>query len=467
LKSPAQLLQENFPFEPTFGQSEVFALLDQFLRQKEDGKHVFLLKGYAGTGKTTLVSQLVSVLPQVGYDYKLIAPTGRAAKVIASYSKKSSSTIHRLIYMHSSDGDQNFFMFRLKKNFYTRTVFIVDEASMISDDPDTGEKGLLTDLIKFVFEKKSNKLLIIGDGAQLPPVKKELSPALDGDYLERKFDVQLIQYELKDVVRQEKESGILKNATQLRQLLVKNNYKIAFTTKGFSDVFKMTGEKLEEGLRYAYDKFGIENSVVICRSNKAATLYNQYIRRSINFSEEEINAGDLLMVVRNNYSVLSDDSKAGFIANGDFAEVMKVKNFEELYGFRFATLELRLLDVPDQETFEAKVFLDTLHSYQPNLSFDEYKKLQSEVLLDYQDVKSKKELYEKLKVDPYLNALQVKFAYALTCHKSQGGQWNAVFVDQGFLPDDKIDKEYVRWLYTAFTRATDELFLVNFNAQFF
>jgi exodeoxyribonuclease-5 len=467
LALPSELLRSNFPFEPTYGQLDVFKLWDQFIQNRQEEKQIFLLRGFAGTGKTTLVSQLVNILPEVGYDCKLIAPTGRAAKVISSYSKKNAFTIHRVIYSQRSDSDSDYFLFTVRRNFLTNTIFIVDEASMISDDPDTGEKGLLTDLIKFIFEKKHNKLLILGDAAQLPPVKKELSPALDAEYLRRKFDAHVLDYELKEVVRQEKESGILLNATLLREKIFKDDFSLNFKTKGFQDIYRMTGEKMEEGLRYAYRKFGIENSVVICRSNKSATLYNQYIRRTINGSEDEINASDLLMIVRNNYTTLSEDSKAGFLANGDFVEVRKVVDFEEIHGFRFATLELKLLDMPEEQSFEAKVFLDTLHSYNPNLTMEEYKKLQAEVLKDYEDIPTKKERYEKLKKDPYLNALQIKFAYALTCHKSQGGQWNAVFVDQGYLPDDSINREYLRWLYTAFTRATEELYLLNFNAEFF
>jgi exodeoxyribonuclease V len=467
LSSPSKLLQANFPFEPTYGQLEVFKLLDQFILNKEDEKQVFLLKGFAGTGKTTLVGQLVNILNEFGYSYQLLAPTGRAAKVISGYSKKIAYTIHKVIYAQRGDNNSGPLLFRLKKNFYTDTIFIVDEASMISDDADMGENGLLADLVKFVFEKTSNKLLILGDAAQLPPVKKELSPALDGAYLKRRFDFNLLEFELKEVVRQEKESGILMNATALRQNIFSNDLSILFKTKGYKDIYRLTGEKMEEGLRYAYNKYGMENTVIICRSNKSATQYNQYIRRAINFSEEEINAGDMLMIVRNNYDVLPEDSKAGFLANGDFVEVMKVVDFEELYGFRFATLELKLTDFPEQEKFEAKVILDTLHSYTPNLSFEEYRKLQDEVMKDYEDIASKKERFEKIRKDPYLNALQIKFAYALTCHKSQGGQWNAVFVDQGYLTDEQINKEYVRWLYTAFTRATDELYLLNFDAKFF
>jgi exodeoxyribonuclease-5 len=372
-----------------------------------------------------------------------------------------------MIYMQAGEKDENFYSFRLKRNFLHNTVFIVDEASMMSDDPDTGERGLLNDLIRFVFERKSNKLMMIGDAAQLPPVGKELSPALDADYLVGKFSVNLIGFEMKDVVRQEKESGILVNATQLREKIFSGKFSLELSTKGYTDIFRMGGERLEDGLRYAYDKYGTENTVVICRSNKSATMYNQYIRRTIRFSESEIEAGDIVMIVRNNYSVLSEDSKTGFLANGDFAEVTKVVDFKDMYGFRFATLELRLLDVPEQEIFEAKVFLDTLHSFESQLSFADYRKLQTEVMKDHEDIESKKELYEKLAKDPYLNALQIKFAYSLTCHKSQGGQWSAVFVDQGFLKEDMVNKEFLRWMYTAMTRATKELFLVNFAPQFF
>ncbi|MBX9852799.1 MAG: AAA family ATPase [Cytophagaceae bacterium] len=463
---PSEFLQKNFPFPPTYGQQEVFKLFDDFILKKKE-KSTFLLKGFAGTGKTTLVSEFVKTLPQFGYDFKLLAPTGRAAKVIGNYSGKPSSTIHRMIYSNRSDSEDSFFYFKLKRNYFSNTIFIVDEASMISDDPDTGEKGLLADLVRFVFEKKTNKLLLLGDSAQLPPVRKELSPALDAGYLVRYYSLDVIDYELKEVVRQEKESGILRNATSLREKIAKEDLTVELKTAGYPDIYKMRSDKVEEGLRYAYNKYGKENTVMICRSNRSATMYNKYIRTAIQFCEEEINAGDILMIVRNNYTVLPEDSKAGFLANGDFVEVRKVIDFEDIHGFRFATLELKLLDVPDQESFDAKIMLDTLHSYEPNLTFEDFKKLQAQVLKDYQDIPSKKERLEKIKKDSYLNALQVKYAYAMTCHKSQGGQWNAVFVDQGYLPDETITKEYLRWLYTGFTRATDELFLVNFNAKFF
>lgn len=462
----SDLLVANFPFEPTYGQLDVFRLLDKFLAESEDERSAFLLKGYAGTGKTTLISQLVNILPKMNYSFILMAPTGRAAKVMSTYSGKPASTMHKQMYMQKEEGEASF-SFQRKKNYLTKTIFIVDEASMISDDADFGGRGLLTDLVEYVFEKESNKLLIIGDSAQLPPVKQELSPALDGDYLRANFSLDLLEYELKEVVRQMSNSGILMNATSLRENISKGNTKIKFNTKGYPDIFRMTGEKLEDGLRYAYNKYGHKDTIIICRSNKAATQYNEYIRRTINSSEEEINAGDLLMIVRNNYTWISDDSPAGFLANGDFAEVVKIRKFEEFHGLRFATLELKLIDYPQQPAFEAKVILDVLHSFTPNLDQEEYKKLYNSVLLDYQDLQSKKSKAEAMKKDPYLNALQVKFAYALTCHKSQGGQWDAVFIDQGFLKDEMINKEFMRWLYTGITRSVKEVFLLNFHSEFF
>jgi exodeoxyribonuclease-5 len=463
----SELLISNFPFEPTFGQLDTFRLMDKFLTAGEDSRSTFLLKGYAGTGKTTVVSQLVNILPQLGYSFVLIAPTGRAAKVMSTYSGKPASTIHKHIFMQNKEGAETGFSFQRKKNYLSKTIFIVDEASMISDEADFGARGLLTELITYVFEKKSNKLLIIGDSAQLPPVMQELSPALDAEYLRNNFQLDLLEYEMKEVMRQQTASGILANATALRENIRQGNTNIKFQTKGFPDIYKMNGDKLEDGLRYAYNKYGHENTIVICRSNKAATQYNEYIRRTINSSESEINAGDILMVVRNNYTALPDDSPAGFLANGDFAEVIKIKKFEDIHDLRFAVLELKLLDYPLQPSFEAKVILDVLHSFSPNLSQEDYKKLYESVQKDYIEFKSLAAKKEAMKKDPYLNALQIKFAYALTCHKSQGGQWDAVFIDQGFLKDEMLNKEFLRWLYTAVTRSTREVFLVNFHPRFF
>ncbi|MET7259496.1 ATP-dependent DNA helicase [Dyadobacter jiangsuensis] len=467
---PSQLLRRQFPFRPTDGQLRFFEKTNDFLIEEkglERYRDCFLLKGYAGTGKTTIISTLIKVLKNFGYKSVLLAPTGRAAKVMSGYSEKIALTIHKKIYKQTADAFSGTLTFQRQKNYHDNTLFIVDEASMITDDADFGSRSLLADLVEFVFENPGNKLMLVGDTAQLPPVGKELSPALDGDYLERTFYMSVFQEELKEVMRQDEQSGILFNATQLRNQLGAEAADIHITTRSYRDVFKMTGEKLEEGLRYAYDKYGTENSIILTRSNKAAVQYNEYIRRVINFSEDELDAGDRLMVVRNNYNILDEDSPAGFIANGDFVELLKIRKTQEMHGFRFADVTLRLTDYEKQPEFDAKIFLDTLHSPSASMSAEDNKKLYESVQQDYFYIKSKKDRVEALRKDPYLNALQVKFAYALTCHKAQGGQWSAVFIDQGYLPEEQINTEFVRWLYTAITRATDEVFLMNFHQQFF
>lgn len=463
---PSDLLLQRFQHSPTEGQLRLFYQLDHFLLQQED-LHTLLLRGYAGTGKTTAVSALVQVLPRFGYKYMLIAPTGRAAKVMSGYAKRQAFTIHKIIYKHQfSDEDSEYTGSELQKNYSRNTLFIVDEASMLSDAPDGGGYGLLKDLISFVFSGEGNKLMLIGDDAQLPPVHQPSSPALEAAYLRQYHRLTVEEVQLTEVVRQEKSSGILFNATNLRQELIKENPAVLLHTQSFDDSFRMTSERLEDGLRYAYNKYGEENSLIICRSNKAAVQYNQYIRRAIHFSESELDAGDLIMIAKNNYTWLPADSPAGFLANGDFCEVTKIVSFEELYGLRFATVMLRLPDSPDVQPFEAKLILDSLHSQHPALSSEDNKKLYNAVREEQGNMHGK-ELREVLRKDRYLNALQVKFAYALTCHKAQGGQWEAVFVEQGYLTEDKIGKEWVRWLYTAVTRATKELYLINFNKNFF
>jgi len=468
-QSPAHLLAKRFPFNPTAGQQEFFERMGRFLLPEEHERYrdCFLLKGFAGTGKTTLISTLIKVLPKVGLKSVLLAPTGRAAKVMTNYSKRQALTIHRKIYRQISDGDAGSLVFQRQKNYHDDTLFIVDEASMISDDAEVGMNGLLADLVDFVYENPGNRLMLVGDVAQLPPVGKELSPALDADYLERTFDMTVFRQELTEVMRQDVESGILLNATNLRATLTQPDPAVHFTTKGYRDIYKMTGERLEDGMRYAYNKYGRENTIIITRSNKTAVQYNQYVRRVINGAEEELDAGDLLMIVRNNYTVLDDDSPAGFLANGDFVEVMKIRKREEVHGLKFATVMLRLVDYEEQPEFETKIILDTLYSASPSLGREENKQLYESVQKDYLYIKSRRERAEAIRRDPYLNALQVKFAYALTCHKAQGGQWPAVFIDQGYLPNGKVDVDFVRWLYTALTRATDEAFLMNFHPNFF
>ena len=466
-KKPSQILLEKFPFKPTEGQRKLFLLFDQFLSKPRGQRATLMLRGYAGTGKTSVLSALVKALPQFDYRSVLLAPTGRAAKVMASYTGRKAFTIHKLIYQRTADPFSGRIEFKRKRNYFKKTLFIIDESSMISDEAGLAGDSLLYDLITFVFEDENNKLMLIGDTAQLPPVGQMLSRGLDPDYLasDYRLDIQLI--ELSEVMRQGLQSGILLNATAIRDELQKKEFTISFRTREFTDIYRMTGEKLEDGLRYAYDKFGKENAVVITRSNREAVQYNQYIRRNIFFYENEIEAGDFLMIVKNNYYFLGEDAPAGFLANGDFVEIMRVVDFEEMYGLRFATLELRLLDYPEQPNFEAKVILDTLHAATPALPNDEHQKLYQQVLTDYQDAESKKEQMEAVRADMYMNALQVKFAYALTCHKSQGGQWDAVFVSQGYLKDDQVNREYLRWLYTAITRAKSELYLMNFIPEFF
>jgi exodeoxyribonuclease-5 len=466
LPKPSELLRKNFPFQPTMGQANFFVKMDEFFRKPAEDKPVFILKGYAGTGKTSLMSAVVKVLPRLDMRSLLLAPTGRAAKVMSTYSGRAAFTIHKIIYKPKGDPGTMGGGFTLQKNYFKDTLFIVDESSMLADDG--GMAGnLLWDLITYTFSGSGNRLLFVGDTAQLPPVGSTYSPALDSGYLQRHYRLEADQLELVEVMRQKLESGILFNATSLRNELLPEKSVIKIQTHLFTDIFKMTSEKLEDGLRYAYSKYGTENTCIITRSNKAAVQYNGYIRRTIHFYEDEISSGDLLMIVKNNYTYMSESEKVNFLANGDMVEVMKIRNFEERYGLRFATLELRLLDYPEEPYFEAKVILDTLYSSGPSLSREQYRSLYDQVSEDYADLANKTERMEYIRKDPYLTALQVKFAYALTCHKAQGGQWQAVFIDQGYLVEDQVDKEFVRWLYTAVTRATEELYLVNFSPTFF
>lgn len=462
------LIGQCFGNIPTSQQREVFIMLEKFL-PSNDGEECFVLKGYAGTGKTTLISALVKVLPQIKLKSVLLAPTGRAAKVISNYSGRKAFTIHKKIYRKkvAASPEMNFI---LGDNIMENTLFIVDEASMISDQVhDYSRQSLLHDLITYVYKGKNCKLMLVGDTAQLPPVGSAQSPALDKKILSDQFRLKVFGYELTDVVRQEKQSGILYNATQLRELIRKEKQIFPkFKLKGYRDIFRMTGERLVEGLNYAYDKYGMENSIVICRSNKSANAYNQNIRNRILYREEEITGGDHIMVVRNNYFWLKPEDNSGdFIANGDIARIRKVRRVEEQYGFRFAEVVIELLDYPDEEPLNCKILLDTLYSETSSLSAAESKRFYEAVLEDYSHIDNKKLRMEELKKDPYYNALQIKFAFAVTCHKAQGGQWPAVFIDQGYLTDEMLNTEFLRWLYTGITRSTHELFLVNFSDQFF
>lgn len=463
LPKPSEILRNKFEHEPTKSQARLFSALDTFLESRAE-KPVFLLKGYAGTGKTTTIGVLIKVLPLFNLKFVLLAPTGRAAKVMSQYARKTAFTIHKKIYKTKSTQDTGPVFSRVS-NYHTNTVFIVDEASMINATTDMRGTNLLDDLMDFVFEKKGNSLLFVGDLAQLPPVKSDYSLALDADHLKRRYQCHTYEATLVDITRQSENSGILLNATSLRNELNKTGGAIKFATKNHTDIYRMNAERMQDGIQYAYDKYGVENSLIICRSNRSAVMYNHFIRNTLFFKEEELDAGDLLLIARNNYTFVDERIPSGFLANGDFMEVRKIKRYEEMHGFRFADAEVSLTDY-DSGSFEAKLLLDTLHDYSPALSQEQNTQLYQSVLADYQEL-NRKERMEAMKKDPYLNALQVKYAYAMTCHKAQGGQWDAVFVDQGYLPEDQNPNELIRWIYTAVTRAKKELFLVNFDTKFF
>ncbi|HEY4198355.1 MAG TPA: ATP-dependent helicase, partial [Mucilaginibacter sp.] len=361
--------------------------------------------------------------------------------------------------------------FRLADNLAVDTLFIVDEASMISDESAGNmRETLLHDLVSYVYNTKNCKLMLVGDTAQLPPVGADNSPALDIPLMKKTFAVDVFSYELTDVLRQEKDSGILYNVTAMRNIIRQEKVSTPrITTKGYKDVFRMTGERLEEGLNYAYNKYGYDGTLIVCRSNKNANLYNQQIRGRILLREEEITGGDQVMVVRNNYFWLQEqeEGSTGFIANGDIARIKKVRRFEEMYGFRFADVQIEFIDYAEDPVLDCKILLDTLYSEAPALVPTEQKRFFLEVMKDYEHIASRKAKLDELKLNPYYNALQIKFAYAVTCHKAQGGQWDAVFVDQGYLTEEMINMDFLRWFYTACTRASKELFLVNFNERFF
>lgn len=429
----------------------------------------FILRGYAGTGKTTLVSACIAALPKVNLASIQLAPTGRAAKVIAGYSGKPAYTIHKQIYkLVMMDNGGSFFT--LDKNPHRNTIFVVDESSMISNDSSLGSmafqhRSLLSDLVEYVYNGKNCSLLFVGDVAQLPPVGLEHSPALDEDALSFQFKLDPVSIEMKEVVRQAADSGILANATSIRNLI--SGGKGSLRLKTNVDVEQISGVELQEYIEESYRRFGMDGVIVVCRSNKAANMYNQQIRNRILYREGEIEAGDYLMIVKNNYFWLPADSKLGFLANGDIAEVQKVSNRTELYGFQFADVHLRLIDYPNEPPIETRILLDALYANGPALPSEDGKRLFHEVSLDYGHIADAK--LRKLKVfqDPFYNALQVKYAYGVTCHKAQGGQWKCVFVDMGFLPEGGLNREFYRWLYTAATRATDKLYLVNFDKSFF
>lgn len=469
-KSFYKLLIAKFPFTPTATQNELLQQLSDFIFD-DNRKKLFLLKGYAGTGKTTSISTMINCLWQTGKKSVLLAPTGRAAKVIGGYANRRAFTIHKKIY-HPRKKSNGSVTFSLQNNKHTNTVFIVDEASMIPDraaDARLFENGsLLDDLLFYVYSGKNCKLVLIGDTAQLPPVKLELSPALDADTLHLNYNKEVKELELDEVTRQHEDSGILSNATSLRVNLDDGGFEDFKFNLNFPDVVRLTdGYDIQDAIQTAYDNdTGVEETAFIVRSNKRANQYNQQIRSKIRGQENEIATGDFVMVVKNNYFWLKDSSEAGFIANGDICEILEIRNFKELYGFRFAEVKLRMIDYPNQKPFETVLLLDTLTSETPSLSYEDSNRLYEEVKKDFEHEKSSYKRLLSVKKNKYFNALQVKFSYAMTCHKSQGGQWKTVFIEQPYLPNGQ-DISYLRWLYTAVTRAQEKLYLIGFKDEFF
>ena len=461
-------LTQSFGFEPTEGQSVVLYHLAAFLlSQKENPTYV--LRGYAGTGKTSLVKTLVRTLPAIGMRYVLMAPTGRAAKVLSNYTGQNASTIHRKIYQAMTYPDGSIRIARAE-NKYKHTLFIVDEASMIGEQKEFGGSSLLDDLLSYVFSGEDCRLLLIGDTAQLPPVESNESPALNCDYLKSQFPITAATYELTEVKRQALESGILYNATDIRELISQSLYEYAlpiFHLQGFDDIQKIEPETFEEMLHNAFANISDNEAVIVCKSNKRANMFNQAIRGRILNIEGEIATGDKLMVVKNNYFWAEGNNAISFIANGDMAEIRKIKHFEDMYGFRFADVELSFTDYPDAPNIEAKILLDTLNSNSPSLTNEESQQLFTAIEEDYMDIPNRRERYKEMKKNPWFNALQVKFAYALTCHKTQGGQWSSVFIDSSLNLKEMLEVEDLRWLYTALTRAQERVYFVNFKDEFF
>jgi len=458
------ILKQNFPFEPTQKQDIFFQQVSEFV-DSSSRYDIFILKGYAGTGKTTIISTVVNHLRNVAMNSVLLAPTGRAAKVISNYSGKQAFTIHKKIYYPNvRSGNVNF---TLQPNKHKNTIFIADEASMISDASTEGI-SLLDDLISFVYSGENCKLILIGDTAQLPPVHLTLSPALNEDTLSLQYQKEVRHIELDEVMRQEENSGILYNATQIRELL-KEDYitDFQFDLFGFADIVRLTdGNDIQDAIFDSYNRNGVEETSFIVRSNKRANQYNQQIRTRILDKESELSAGDLLMVVKNNYFWIKPTDEAGFIANGDIIEVLEIFKIIELYTFKFAKVKVRMIDYPNQKPFETILLLDTISSETPSLTYEEQNRLYQEVMADYEDERAQYKKYKKVKENEYFNALQVKFSYAVTCHKAQGGQWNTVFIEQPYLPNGQ-DRDYLRWLYTAITRAQEKVYLIGFKDESF
>ncbi len=466
---------QTFGFTPTPEQAQALDVFSLFMTDREEHV-VMILRGSAGTGKTTLAGAIVKAMERLNQKLVLLAPTGRAAKVFSLYAGHAAYTIHRRIYRQKSAGDLS--AFNLNDNLNKDTLFIVDEASMIANDAfaagtdakwSFGSGCLLDDLMQFVYNGQNCRMLLIGDKAQLPPVGEEESPALSASFLQG-YGMKVYECDLNQVLRQSEDSGILWNATRIRQLTGPVPVSLPqIRVKGFEDIQVVPGDELIESLSSSYSRVGMDETMVITRSNKRANIYNQGIRNMVLDREDELCRGDLLMIVKNNYFWVketgvgrqeTEDRSLGFIANGDRALVQRVRHVHELYGFRFAEVTMLFPDYDDYE-LTAIVNLDTLTSESPALTRDQQEHLFQAVMEDYNDIPRQADRIKKIKEDRYYNALQVKFAYAVTCHKAQGGQWSHIYLDQGYMTDDMLTPDYIHWLYTAFTRATEKLYLVN------
>lgn len=455
-------------FETTFDQKKIIENLSDYICEASN-RSIFILNGYAGTGKTTVIAALVATLKELGVRSVLLAPTGRAANVLSRHAGQVAHTIHKKIYREKSSAEFDS-KFSLNFNAEQDAIFIVDEASMLSessgDGAQFGSGSLLDDLITFVRSGKRCRLILVGDNAQLPPVGADFSPALDEATMSNFGDV--VYAEMSEVVRQQAMSGILFNATMVRCMIENNIEQIPMFDTSYDDVEAIDGGEFTEKLQECYDKYGRDETIIITRSNKRANRYNEGVRRYSLGAEEQIESGDMLMVVRNNYHYTEQDkaSPMSFIANGDIAELRRLRRFGDLYGFHFAEATLSFGDYDGYE-MTCKILLDTLSSESPSLSYEDNKRLFFEIEKDYPEITSRAKRYREIRENQHYNALQVKFAYAVTCHKAQGGQWRAVFIDRCLFGDEPMTRDMLRWLYTAITRATDKLYFVNFDEQFF
>ena len=458
-----ETIKKQLNFEPTRQQKELIDLLAQFCCMPTETK-AFILKGFAGTGKTSIVSGLIMAMKVLGQNTVLLAPTGRAAKVLSNYSNHSAYSIHKVIYRQKSAGD---FTFNLNYNSHKNTLFIVDEGSMIANQSGSslefGSGRLLDDLVEYVYSGDNCSMILVGDTAQLLPIGQSSSPALNKSIIEG-YGLEVMEYQLTQVIRQAGESGILFNATKIRQAIEKEPFTPIKLNPNFNDVKVVSGENLVEELETSYSQVGEENAIILTYSNKRAVLYNRGIRGQVMMKEDELSTGDYLIVTKNNYYWSKPYDNLDFIANGDIAEIIRVGKHYELYGARFADLTLRLIDYDVEIT--ARILIDSLYTETPSAQNALNDRLINTIAEDYTEITNKRQFWQEMQKNEFYNALQVKFAYAITGHKSQGGSWDHVYIDQGYLTEEMITKEYYQWLYTAITRAKEKVFLVNFSKYF-